>query len=81
MSSHVVWTKTRPTQPGWYWYRQKDTEIPHPVKVYPIGLSLYAWPLEDRPALDPQPLEQSEGEFAPLEPPYVPAYVASGMYY
>ena len=82
MTLKPIWTRRHPTQPGWYWYRAKESDLPHPVKVYMMGLSLYVWPLDDE-SLSPtaQLLERSDGEFAALEPPYVPAYVASGMYY
>ena len=82
MSPPLIWTKEKPSQPGWYWYRAKDTDMPHPVKVYAIGLSLYVWPLADEALVPtPQLLDQSVGEFASLELPYIPAYVTSGTYY
>jgi len=54
--------------------------MPDPVKVYIVGLSLYAWPLADERA-KPQSLEQCVGKFAPFVPPYIPACVPRETYY
>lgn len=80
MNLQPIWTTKKPTQPGWYWYRCGEADMPHPIKVYVVGLSLYAWPIDDERD-KPQPVEQCAGEFAPLVPPYIPAYVARETYY
>jgi hypothetical protein len=63
-TTSMTWMPEKPTAPGWYWFRVKDTDVPYPVKVYAVGHILYAWPLGDE-TMTPisQRLEHYHGQF------------------
>jgi hypothetical protein len=43
----MTWTSDKPTQSGWYWYREawKNMDRSMPAWVFQTGKILYAWSL------------------------------------
>jgi hypothetical protein len=60
----LTWTQTKPSVPGWYWWRG-NYYAPEVVCVY-----LLNGPDTDQLAIDEVEIDRHEGEWAgPIEPP------------
>jgi hypothetical protein len=56
--SELIWTKERPKEPGWYWWRG-DWYGPEVLQVY-----LLNGPDTDQLAIDETEIERHDGEWA-----------------
>lgn len=61
-----VWTKEKPTEPGWYWYwSRRGDHQPEACLVGPIGAKVVTF----TGSFLPQLVESYPGEWQPIEPP------------
>jgi hypothetical protein len=76
------WSIEKPSDQGWYWYRETPTGNPHPVMVFATsGSQLYVWPIDNMELTAvTRYLDHCMGEFAgpifPPEPWDIAGYVA-----
>ncbi|WP_413935987.1 hypothetical protein [Nitrospira sp. BLG_1] len=64
----LVWTRERPTVPGWYWYRDMTT-VPRVVSLIQDGYGLVVYGIEEYC----NRLYEVRGEWAgPIPPPEEP---------